>query len=101
MSSKCKNYPFFTKHQGPALADCSGTRKNAPCAESCTAVCPVHAIELGVFRKTAHRGRGSLGLNGNAIGNVYKTSIYGIRQRTDRRPMHCVGCGMCSHGLPQ
>ena len=61
----------------------------------CTAVCPVHAIELGVFRKRIVDV--DLGLNATP-GNVYKT-YYGIRQRTSPA-YHCVGCGMCTMVCP-
>ncbi len=61
----------------------------------CTTVCPVHAIELGVFRKrTVETGFGVL----QAPSNVYKV-FYGIRQKTD--PAYaCIGCGMCSMVCP-
>ncbi len=65
----------------------------------CTAVCPVHAIELGVHRKRAiqlpslgeiDRDQGS-----SSVNQVY----YGIRQRTD--PAYaCVGCAMCNLVCP-
>ncbi len=61
----------------------------------CTAVCPVHAIELGVFRK--RRVRASLNFSeppGNAF-DIY----HGIRQRTD--PAYaCIGCAMCNMVCP-
>ncbi|MEJ5349085.1 MAG: glutamate synthase-related protein [Desulfosoma sp.] len=61
----------------------------------CTTVCPVHAIELGVFRKrTVETGFGVL----QAPSNVYKV-FYGIRQKND--PAYaCIGCGMCSMVCP-
>jgi glutamate synthase (NADPH/NADH) large chain len=62
---------------------------------SCTAVCPVRAIELGVHRKRMVNI--AIGLEekpGNLI-SVY----HGIDQRTD--PAHaCVGCGMCNLVCP-
>jgi len=61
----------------------------------CTAVCPVHAIELGVFRKRIVDLE--MGLNAKP-GNVFKT-YYGIRQRTSPA-YHCVGCGMCAMVCP-
>jgi len=61
----------------------------------CTAVCPVSAIELGVFRKRVVRT--SLDLN-EAPASLF--SVYhGIRQKTD--PAYaCVGCAMCSLVCP-
>jgi glutamate synthase (NADPH/NADH) large chain len=61
----------------------------------CTAVCPVHAIELGVHRKRIVHG--PVGLN-KAPSNVYQV-YYGIRQKTD--PAYaCMGCAMCSLVCP-
>ena len=61
----------------------------------CTAVCPVNAIELGVFRKRLVQP--SVGLLEPAPA-VYK-AYYGIRQRTD--PAYsCVGCAMCNLVCP-
>ncbi len=61
----------------------------------CTSVCPVQAIELGVFRKRIIET--PLGLE-QTPGNVYKV-FYGIRQRTD--PAYaCVGCAMCNLVCP-
>jgi len=61
----------------------------------CTAVCPVSAIELGVFRKRAIQT--SLNLT-ETPGNVF-TIYHGIRQKTD--PAYaCVGCGMCNLVCP-
>jgi glutamate synthase (NADPH) large chain len=61
----------------------------------CTAVCPVHAIELGVFRKRIIEA--SLNL-GEKLGNIYKV-YHGIRQKTD--PAYaCIGCAMCSLVCP-
>jgi len=61
----------------------------------CTAVCPVHAIEPGVFRKRLVDVETGLR---EKPGNVYKT-YYGIRQRTSPA-YHCVGCGMCAMVCP-
>jgi glutamate synthase (NADPH/NADH) large chain len=62
---------------------------------SCTAVCPVQAIELGVFRKRTVET--ALGINGSAS-SVFKV-YHGIRQKTD--PAHaCVGCAMCTLVCP-
>jgi glutamate synthase (NADPH/NADH) large chain len=61
----------------------------------CTAVCPVNAIELGVFRK--RRITVSLEPQGNPASSF---EIYhGIRQKTD--PAYaCVGCATCSLVCP-
>jgi len=61
----------------------------------CTAVCPVHAIELGVFRKRIVQAD----IDPAAPpGNVYKV-YHGIRQKTD--PAYaCIGCAMCSLVCP-
>ncbi len=62
---------------------------------SCTAVCPVNAIELGVFRKRA--------LQVSLIQPEKNTSSFGtwhgIRQKTDPASK-CVGCAMCSLVCP-
>ncbi len=61
----------------------------------CTAICPVQAIELGVFR--LRNLQTSLGLKQEAS-NVYQI-YHGIRQKTD--PAYaCIGCGMCSQVCP-
>ena len=61
----------------------------------CTAVCPVNAIELGVFRK--RRIEPPIGFM-EAPGTTY-TSYYGVRQKTD--PAYsCVGCAMCNMVCP-
>lgn len=61
----------------------------------CTAVCPVSAIELGVFRKRLIE----VDIEGKQPGgNVYKT-FYGIRQKT-APAYHCVGCAMCAMVCP-
>src|SRR5210317_990420 len=57
----------------------------------CTAVCPVNAIELGVFRKRILEP--VLGI-GDKPSTEYKI-YYGIRQKTDPA-YRCVGCGMCN-----
>ena len=62
---------------------------------SCTAVCPVNAIELGVFRKRTVET--ALGIN-NASSSVFKV-YHGIRQKTD--PAYaCIGCAMCTQVCP-
>ncbi len=61
----------------------------------CTAVCPVHAIEPGVFRKRIIEPSPNLV---EKPGNTYKV-YYGIRQKTD--PAYaCIGCAMCSLVCP-
>ncbi len=61
----------------------------------CTSVCPVKAIELGVFRKRNVQA---------PVDFIEKPSggfeiFYGIRQKTD--PGYgCVGCGMCTMVCP-
>jgi glutamate synthase (NADPH/NADH) large chain len=62
---------------------------------SCTAVCPVNAIELGVFRKRTVET--ALGINSSSS-SVFKV-YQGIRQKTD--PAYsCVGCAMCTQVCP-
>jgi glutamate synthase (NADPH/NADH) large chain len=61
----------------------------------CTAVCPVNAIELGVFRKRTIET--TIGLE-STPSNDFKI-YYGIRQKTD--PAYsCVGCAMCNLVCP-
>ncbi len=62
---------------------------------SCTAVCPVNAIELGVFRKrTIHAS-----VDINKTSSTSTEIFYGIRQKTD--PAYaCVGCAMCNMVCP-
>ncbi len=61
----------------------------------CTAVCPVHAIELGVHRQRLVQTPMGLETEPTNLYQVY----YGIRQKTD--PAYaCVGCGMCSMVCP-
>ncbi|MBI9110705.1 glutamate synthase-related protein [Maridesulfovibrio ferrireducens] len=61
----------------------------------CTSVCPVNAIELGVFRKRDIKT--PIGLKTKAT-NEYSV-FYGIRQRTD--PAYgCIGCSMCNMVCP-
>ena len=61
----------------------------------CTTVCPVNAIELGVFRKRTLSTPPSLTSKPESSFSVY----YGIRQRTDPA-YRCVGCGMCNMVCP-
>ena len=61
----------------------------------CTAVCPVSAIELGVFRKRILEP--VLNITDKPC-NVYKV-YYGVRQKTD--PAYgCIGCAMCTLVCP-
>ncbi|MCG2831050.1 MAG: 4Fe-4S binding protein, partial [Desulfobacteraceae bacterium] len=61
----------------------------------CTAVCPVNAIELGVFRKRTIET--NMGLD-KKPSNAFKI-YYGIRQKTD--PVYsCIGCAMCNMVCP-
>ena len=62
----------------------------------CTSVCPVNAIELGVFRKR----KISVPLPGGKTSPESDFSVFhGIRQRTD--PGYaCVGCAMCNLVCP-
>ena len=58
-------------------------------------MCPVRAIELGVYRRRALET--PVGLE-QLPSNVYKV-FYGIRQKTD--PAHaCIGCAMCNLVCP-
>jgi glutamate synthase (NADPH) large chain len=61
----------------------------------CTAVCPVQAIELGVFRKRIVESPVNLSEKPSALYRVYN----GIRQKTD--PSYaCIGCAMCNMVCP-
>jgi glutamate synthase (NADPH/NADH) large chain len=61
----------------------------------CTSVCPVKAIELGVFRKRKIQVPSNLSQKAQTQPEVY----FGIRQKTDRA-FSCIGCGMCSLVCP-
>ncbi len=61
----------------------------------CTAVCPVQAIELGVFRSRSLEPAPGFEKRPESSPGVW----YGIRQRTDPA-YHCVGCGMCTQVCP-
>jgi glutamate synthase (NADPH/NADH) large chain len=65
----------------------------------CTAVCPVHAIEMGVHRKRVVDIPAITGLNPSpSTSNVYQI-YHGIRQKTD--PAYgCVGCASCNLVCP-
>jgi glutamate synthase (NADPH) large chain len=61
----------------------------------CTAVCPVNAIELGVFRKRSITAALNLMEQPKNDFQIY----YGIRQKTD--PAHkCIGCATCTLVCP-
>ncbi len=62
---------------------------------SCTAVCPVNAIELGVFRKRALR----VSLTRPEETASSFGTWHGIRQKTNPAAK-CVGCAMCSLVCP-
>ena len=73
----------------------SWNRDKCTLCGKCTAVCPVNAIELGVFRKRIVNPPADLLAPSPP---VYKT-YYGIRQKTD--PAYsCVGCAMCNLVCP-
>ena len=61
----------------------------------CTSVCPVSAIELGVFRK--RKIKTPIGLSRKPE-NEYSV-FYGIRQKTAPGSA-CIGCSMCSMVCP-
>jgi len=61
----------------------------------CTAVCPVSAIELGVFRKRIVEPVLGIAEKPRHDYRIY----YGIRQRTDPA-YRCVGCAMCTMVCP-
>ncbi|KPA18564.1 glutamate synthase [Candidatus Magnetomorum sp. HK-1] len=62
---------------------------------SCTAICPVQAIELDVFRKRNIRVDVGFKDGAQSEASIY----YGIRQKVD--PAYaCVGCGMCNMVCP-
>ena len=62
---------------------------------SCTAVCPVNAIELGTFRKR----RLHVSLDTETPSESTFDTYFGIRQKTDPA-YHCVGCAMCNLVCP-
>ena len=61
----------------------------------CTSVCPVNAIELGVFRKRTIETTPALAKKPSSSFSIY----YGIRQRTDPA-YRCIGCAMCNMVCP-
>ncbi len=70
-------------------------REKCTLCGSCTAVCPVNAIELGVFRKR------TLQVSLTGPGEPSSTTVpwYGIRQKT-APDVKCVGCAMCTQVCP-
>jgi glutamate synthase (NADPH/NADH) large chain len=61
----------------------------------CTSVCPVNAIELGVFRRRSVQTALDPSQPPSNVYQVYQ----GIRQKTD--PAYaCVGCAMCNLVCP-
>ncbi len=61
----------------------------------CTSVCPVNAIELGVFRKRIIHAKPGIPEKPTNEHTIY----YGVRQRTD--PAYkCIGCAMCNMVCP-
>lgn len=61
----------------------------------CTAICPVNAIELGVFRKRIVQTSLDTGATQSSAHSIF----YGVRQKTD--PTYsCVGCAMCTLVCP-
>ena len=61
----------------------------------CTSVCPVNAIELGVFRKRTIEAAPGLPKKPTSSYAIY----HGIRQRTDPA-YRCIGCAMCNMVCP-
>jgi glutamate synthase (NADPH/NADH) large chain len=70
-------------------------RERCTLCGQCTAACPVHAIELGVFRQRLVETSVDLAKAPASLFKVY----HGIRQKTD--PAYaCVGCAMCTMVCP-
>ncbi|MGE5310943.1 MAG: glutamate synthase-related protein [Nitrospirota bacterium] len=70
-------------------------RERCTLCGQCTAACPVHAIELGVFRQRLVETSIDLAKPPASLFKVY----HGIRQKTD--PAYaCVGCAMCTLVCP-
>jgi glutamate synthase (NADPH/NADH) large chain len=70
-------------------------RERCTLCGQCTAACPVHAIELGVFRQRLVETSIDLAKAPASLFKVY----HGIRQKTD--PAYaCVGCAMCTIVCP-
>ena len=61
----------------------------------CTAVCPVSAIELGVFRKRVM----SINIDVNQASSSSHSVFHGIKQKTEPENA-CVGCAMCNMVCP-
>ena len=62
---------------------------------SCAAVCPVQALELGVFRKRIVETNIDINQSSTNIHKIY----HGVRQKTNP-DYSCVGCGMCTLTCP-
>jgi glutamate synthase (NADPH/NADH) large chain len=62
---------------------------------SCTAVCPVRALELGVFQKRTITANIDISQSSTSSFGVY----HGIRQKMTPESA-CIGCGMCSMVCP-
>lgn len=71
------------------------TKQKCTLCGQCTAVCPVQAIELGVFRK--RKIKTPLGLTRKPENEF--SIYYGIRQKTAPATA-CIGCGMCAQVCP-
>jgi glutamate synthase (NADPH) large chain len=70
-------------------------RERCTLCGQCTAACPVHAIELGVFRQRLVETTIDLAKAPASLFKIY----HGIRQKTD--PAYaCVGCAMCTMVCP-
>jgi glutamate synthase (NADPH) large chain len=70
-------------------------REKCTLCGQCTAVCPVNAIELGVFRKRIVQ----TSLDAGSVPSSVNSVFHGIRQKTD--PAYsCVGCAMCNMVCP-
>jgi glutamate synthase (NADPH) large chain len=61
----------------------------------CTAVCPVKAIELKVFRKRIIK----TSIQKNAVHSNQYDTFYGIQQKTAVENA-CIGCAMCTMACP-
>ncbi|MGM0404350.1 MAG: 4Fe-4S binding protein, partial [Thermodesulfobacteriota bacterium] len=75
-------------------------RESCTLCGRCTAVCPVGAIELKVFRKRGVSVNVDFGKGkGGSQAQSGFTTFYGIHQKTDPAH-HCVGCAMCTMACP-
>ncbi len=65
----------------------------------CCAVCPVHAIELGVHRKRIVQIPSLAEIGPSTASSTVNQVYHGVRQKTD--PAYaCVGCAMCNLVCP-